>query len=555
MLRVSFSLPIDAIPFPNDTAAVSGGLKRYAAQLLEIDGGEFSLTVAKRSLDARKGRPFLYVWAVDVHLSDKNKEKKIYRDKKKYAPAVIEYIENEEVYSFPYSACKAAVRPVVVGFGPAGIFCALMLARCGLNPIVVERGGSVDERVKAVERFFHQQILDENCNIQFGEGGAGTFSDGKLNTLIKDKNYRGYFVLNEFVKAGAPANILYVNKPHIGTDKLRQVVKNIRNEIIALGGEVLFNTALKDIDIENNRICGLQCADSAGRLFEIKTDTVFLGTGHSARDIFSMLAAKGVPMERKPFSIGVRIEHLQSEIDKTQYRNYAKNPYLPPADYKLVFHTKNGRALYTFCMCPGGIVVAASSEKGGVVTNGMSYHARDGENANSALLVTVQPQDLFSDSLFAGVELQRQLERKAFELGGGGYKAPCQCVGDFFERKTTTTFGKVRPTYPCGVTGSNLHELFPAFVTETLREGILGMETLLKGFSAPDAVLTAPESRSTSPIRILRGEHMQSAVQGLYPIGEGAGYAGGIMSAAIDGIKAAECYCSKIENFSYVKNS
>jgi len=549
MLRISFSLPIDAIPNINDTAAVSGGLKRYASQLLKINEEAFTLTVTKRSLDARKGRPFLYVWAVEVHFNDKEKEKKIYRDRKRYAPAVIEYIEKEEAYAFPYSACQAAARPVVAGFGPAGIFCALMLARCGLNPIVVERGGSVDERVKAVETFFRRQILDENCNIQFGEGGAGTFSDGKLNTLIKDKNYRGYFVLNEFVKAGAPADILYINKPHIGTDRLREVVKNIRNEIIALGGEVLFNTALKDIYIENSRICGILCADSAGRQFEIKTDTVFLGTGHSARDVFALLAKKGVPMERKPFSVGVRIEHLQSEIDKTQYRNYAGSPCLPAADYKLVFHTKNGRALYTFCMCPGGTVVAASSEKGGVVTNGMSYHARDGENANSALLVAVQPQDLPSDSLFAGVELQRQLERKAFELGGGSYKAPCQLVGDFFERKATTTFGRVKPTYPCGVTGAVLHELFPSFVTETLREGILGMDALLKGFAAPDAALTAPESRSTSPIRILRGGDMQSEVRGLYPIGEGAGYAGGIMSAAIDGIKAAESYCAKISKF------
>lgn len=542
MLRLSFSLPIDAIPFPNDAAAVSGGLKRYAAKLLKINE-DFSLTVTKRSLDARKGRPFLYVWSVDISLPDIEKEKSIYRERKKYAPASIEYIEKEEVYSFPYSACKAAVRPVVVGFGPAGLFCALMLARCGLNPIVIERGGTVDERVKAVERFFNQQILDENCNIQFGEGGAGTFSDGKLNTLVKDKNYRGYFILNEFVKAGAPSDILYINKPHIGTDRLREVVKNIRNEIFALGGEVLFNTSLKDIFIEDNRIRGILCADSTGKQFDIQTDTVFLGTGHSARDIFEMLAKKGVPMERKPFSVGVRIEHLQSEIDKTQYRNYAGSPYLPPADYKLVFHTENGRALYTFCMCPGGTVVAAASEKGGVVTNGMSFHARNGENANSALLVTIQPQDLSGDSIFEGVNLQRELEKKAFVLGGGGYKAPCQCVSDFFEGKATTSFGRVKPTYPCGVTGADLNSLFPAFVTETLRDGLIGMETLLKGFSAPDAVLTAPESRSTSPIRVLRGENMQSTIQGLYPIGEGAGYAGGIMSAAIDGIKAAERYC------------
>jgi uncharacterized FAD-dependent dehydrogenase len=544
MLKISFSLPIDAIPFSTDTAAVSGGLKRYAAQLLKIDEGEFSLSITKRSLDARKGRPFLYIWSVDIELADSKKEKNIYKERKKYAPANIDYIENEEVYSFPYSACKAAFRPVVVGFGPAGLFCALMLARCGLNPIILERGGSVDERVKAVDRFFQQSILDENSNIQFGEGGAGTFSDGKLNTLVKDKNYRGYFILNEFVIAGAPGDILYINKPHIGTDRLREVVKNIRNEIISLGGEVLFNTTLKDIFIENNSICGIQCADNiSGKAFEFKTDTVFLGTGHSARDIFTLLAGKKVPMERKSFSVGVRIEHLQSEIDKTQYRNYAGSLYLPPSDYKLVFHTKNGRALYTFCMCPGGTVVAAASEKGGVVTNGMSFHARSGENANSALLVSVQPQDLCGDSIFEGVELQRQLEKKAFALGGGSYKAPCQCVGDFFERKTTTSFGRVKPTYSCGVTGVDLNTFFPDFVTETLRDGLLGMETLLKGFSAPDAVLTAPESRSTSPIRILRGDNMQSTVGGLYPIGEGAGYAGGIMSAAIDGLKAAECYC------------
>ncbi|OGO89808.1 MAG: hypothetical protein A2Y15_05000 [Clostridiales bacterium GWF2_36_10] len=537
MLRLSFSLPIET--------ADNDGLKNHAQKLLGLNERDIiSLSPFKRSLDARKGRPFLYVWTVDITLTDIKKEKLIFNERKNQIPN-LEYIEKELLYSFPLTSFEIKTRPVIAGFGPAGIFCALMLARAGAYPIILERGGSVNERVMAVDTFFKDKKLDENCNIQFGEGGAGTFSDGKLNTLVKDKNYRGYFVLQEFVRAGAPDDILYINKPHIGTDRLREVVKNIRKEIISLGGEVLFNTRLTDIIIKNGSLTGV-FYESNGKQSEIKTDTLFLGTGHSARDIFTILNNKSVPLERKPFSVGVRIEHLQSEIDKTQYRNYAGSPYLPSSDYKLVYHTKNGRTLYSFCMCPGGIVIAAASENGGIVTNGMSYHARDGINANSALLVTVQPQDLPDDSLFAGVELQKQLEKKAFLFGDGDFKAPCQCVGDFLQGKATTTFGIVKPSYPCGVLGSDLNKLLPGFITETLRDGLISMDTLLKGFADPEAVLTAPESRSTSPIRIIRGEDMQSSIKGLFPIGEGAGYAGGIMSAAIDGIKAAECYCENI---------
>lgn len=540
MLRFSFSLPIEQ----SGLTANMDGLKKHAVTVLGIPEREIqSLSPFKRSLDARKGRAFLYVWTVDVSLIDSGREKHIFNERKKQLPS-LEYIEKETFYHFPEIKHNTKHRPVVVGFGPAGLFCALMLARSGANPIILERGGTVDERVKKIDTFFKEKKLDENCNIQFGEGGAGTFSDGKLNTLVKDKNFRGYFILQEFVKAGAPEDILYINKPHIGTDRLREVVKNIRKEIISLGGEVLFNTKLTDIIVENGVLAGL-CYEENGKQNEIKTETVFLGTGHSARDIFSILEKKGVPMERKPFSIGVRIEHLQSEIDKTQYRSFAGSPYLPPSDYKLVYHTKNGRALYSFCMCPGGTVIAAASENGGIVTNGMSYHARNGKNANSALLVTVQPDDLPDESLFAGIELQKQLEKKAFLCGGGDFKAPCQCVGDFLERRPTTTFGGVTPSYSCGVTGCDLNTLLPAFFTETLHDGIRGLDTLLKGFANPDAVLTAPESRSTSPIRILRVEDMQSNLKGLYPIGEGAGYAGGIMSAAIDGIKAAEQYCGE----------
>ncbi|PKM62375.1 MAG: hypothetical protein CVU97_05660 [Firmicutes bacterium HGW-Firmicutes-21] len=541
MLRFSLSLPIESAFVKADMTADIDGLSKYIKKALELKEGEIqSLSPFKRSLDARKGRPFLYVWTVDITLSDKAREKHL-ADKHPNT----QFIDKEDIFVFPFSTCASKQRPVIVGFGPSGIFCALMLARAGANPIVLERGGTVEERTRAVESFFTAGILDENNNIQFGEGGAGTFSDGKLNTLVKDKTFRGYYVLKELVKAGAPDEILYLNKPHIGTDRLREVVVGLRREIISLGGEVLFNTRLTDVIIENGVVTGAVCEDKTkGTKREIKTDTLFLAAGHSAIDVFAMLDSRKVPLERKPFSVGVRIEHLQSEIDKTQYRGYAGSPYLPAADYKIVCHTKNGRALYSFCMCPGGIVVAASSENGGVVTNGMSYHARDGINANSALLVTVGPQDLPDNSLFAGVGLQRTIEKKAFLLGGGSYKAPCQCVGDFLERKPSTSFGIIKPSYPLGVTPCDLNKLLPSFITDTLRDGIMGLEKLLKGFSAPEAVLTAPESRSTSPLRIIRGEDMQSVIKGLYPIGEGAGYAGGIMSASIDGVKAAECYLS-----------
>jgi uncharacterized FAD-dependent dehydrogenase len=420
---------------------------------------------------------------------------------------------------------------VVVGFGPCGIFCAYTLAKAGLKPIVIERGADVDTRTKDVNEFLNGGELKENSNVQFGEGGAGTFSDGKLNTGIKDIRCRT--VLEVFAKFGADNKILTDAKPHIGTDVLSNVVKNIRQEIIALGGEVWFNTKLERINFENRKISSVI---ANGEI--IPCDTVVLATGHSARDVFSMLKDQNIEMVRKPFSVGVRIEHLQEDINKALYGEFYNHPSLSAADYKLATHLPNGRGVYTFCMCPGGEVINSTSEENSLTVNGMSNSGRDGVNANSALLVGLEPEDFEGDDVLAGCEFQRKIEKKAYEIMGG--KVPVTTVGQFCYGKEFK-ITKVKPTVKPQYAFANFSEIFPLFVTESLKDGILEFDKKIKGFASESAVLTAPETRSSSPVRIVRDEEYQSvSAKGLYPAGEGAGYAGGIMSAAVDGMRVAE---------------
>ena len=517
MLRINIKLPLGT---PEE-------LSKAVASRLGMREEAFTLIPRKRSVDAREAPTF--VWTADLSFRDPKVEKSLLKKHGKLLTVAPE----EQPYAFPVPDSLPATRPLVVGFGPAGIFCGLMLARSGFRPIILERGSDMPRRAEAVDTFFREGVLQGECNLQFGEGGAGAFSDGKLNTLVKDKSFRGYFALEQLVKAGAPEELLWLNKPHVGTDLLREVIVNLREEICALGGEVRFDTKAEELLSEEGIVKGVRLADGTC----IESDTVVLAIGHSARDTFRMLREKGISMEKKPFSVGVRIEHPQTLIDLSQYG--CERGSFPPADYKLVCHTENGRTVYSFCMCPGGVVVAAASDEDGVVTNGMSYHARDGKNANSALLCEIFPQDVGED-LFAGMAFQRELEKAAFLVGGGGHKAPAQRVGDFLENKPSQSFGSVEPTYSRGVTPSDLREVLPGYVCDALAEALPYFGRRIKGFDAPDAVMTAVESRSTCPVRILRDEDMEAPLKGLYPIGEGAGYAGGIISAAIDGIKCAE---------------
>lgn len=499
-----------------------------AAESLKVKKEEIkTLTVFRKSIDARKKDEIMFIYALDVELYNDIKI-----SKRNNNVAVVEpfIYEAESTGEKPLNN-----RPVIVGSGPAGLFCALLLAEKGYNPIILERGKKVKERVKDIEKFWKDGTLNESSNIQFGEGGAGTFSDGKLNTLIKDRSKRGKKVLEEFVEAGAPSEITYVNKPHIGTDLLRNVLVSIRKKIISLGGTFRFEECVTDIKIKDNSIYRVVTESDI-----IETDILVLAIGHSARDTFEMLNNK-LELTAKPFSIGVRVEHPQKMISEAQYGEMAGHPNLGPADYKFVHKCKNGRSVYTFCMCPGGLVTASASENGGVVTNGMSFHERDLENANSAVVVSINPEDYGGENdPMAGIEFQRQWERKAFELGGGNYRAPVQLFKDFKEKKVSTSFGEIYPTYRPGSTFANLWDCLPGYVCESLVEGISAFGNWLTDYDRPDAVLTGVETRTSSPLRITRDDDLQSNVRGIYPCGEGSGYAGGIMSASIDGLKVAE---------------
>ena len=491
-----------------------------------------SLKVTRKSIDSRNKADLFFVCNVEVEVEGNEDD---FLPKGKSTRVTI-----AEPFKYPDVAVKrsSTLRPIIAGFGPAGIFAALTLAQAGLRPIILERGRDVDGRAKDVKKFWTARNLDENSNGQFGEGGAGTFSDGKLTTGIKDKLC--HKILSEFVENGAPEEILFSAKPHIGTDKLGSVVKSIRQKIIALGGEVRFESQLTKLIVRNNAIHGVAYTDKNGAELELETDAIILAIGHSARDTVEMLYAMGIKINQKPFSVGARIEHPREMIDQAQYGRFAGNPALGAAEYKLSCHPLHGRGAYTFCMCPGGTVVTASSEKGGLVVNGMSAFARNGRNSNSALLVGIDTQDFGSEHPLAGIHLQRKMEQNAFKLGGSDYTAPAQLVGDFLNNTPSTKLGAIKPTCTTGVAMSDIRKILPKKVTDNMAKALVAMNRQLVGFAMPEAVLTAPETRSSSPVRILRDEFYQTEqVRGLYPCGEGAGYAGGIVSAGVDGIRCA----------------
>lgn len=506
-------------------------LRLAAAKKLAVKAEDIqSLRIVKKSVDARDKGDVHFVYSVDVSV----KQEDAVLRRLRFGTAV--KVE-EDVKVRPVPAASFARRPVVAGAGPAGLFAALTLATAGAMPILIERGKAVDARAKDIDILMHEGILNEESNVLFGEGGAGAFSDGKLTTGIKSPLCRD--VLQTLVRCGAPEEILYLQKPHIGTDLLRGVVKNLREEIRALGGEVLFETKLTGLLIEKGALRGVTALHS-GQELQIETDTLVLAIGHSARDTCRMAYMSGLPMAQKPFSVGARIEHPQCLINKSQYGKFAGHPKLGAADYKLSVRTPDGRGAYTFCMCPGGVVIPAASQQGGICVNGMSYHARAGENANSALLVGVTPLDFGDDHPLAGHDYQRALEQAAFRLGGGRFFAPAQRVEDFLKGRASAHTGSVNPSYRPGVTPSDLAACLPKYIVENMRLGILQMDRQLNGFAHPDALLTGVETRSSSPVRILRDESCQSKIQGIFPAGEGAGYAGGIMSAAVDGIACAQ---------------
>ena len=573
----------DRIPAPHPESA----LRQMAAQALGIDAeGIDQLHVFKRSFDARKA-DLLAVFIVDVSLKDSSSE----------AALIAKFPKHPHIQATPnmtwQAPCHAPAhfgqhdgeRPVVVGFGPCGIFAALSLAQMGFKPIVIERGSPVRQRTKDTWGLWRKQTLNPESNVQFGEGGAGTFSDGKLYSQIKDPRHLGRKVMNEFVQAGAPSDILFAAHPHIGTFKLVRVVENLREQIIALGGEVRFGQRVVDIDIEatasGRQVTGLHMADrNTGAHSYLATHHVVLALGHSARDTFTLLYERGVYMEAKAFSVGVRIEHPQSVIDAARWGRHAGHPLLGAADYKLVHHAQNGRAVYSFCMCPGGTVVAATSEAGRVVTNGMSQYSRNERNANAGMVVAIEPADYPVDTAswqaafgeqdglkwatqaqamsqqmpkayhpLSGMVLQRQLESKAYVAGGENYTAPGQLVGDFLAKRASKEFGDVVPSYQPGVSLGDLAQVLPSYAIEAMREALPVFGRKIKGYDMKDAVLTGVETRTSSPLKMTRGENFQSLnTQGLYPAGEGASYAGGILSAGVDGIKVAEALAQSLCN-------
>ena len=503
--------------------ATETDIKLQAAQKLgvsEADLRDFKIT--KKSVDARNKKNVHFVYSVDCE-------------------APLSSLKDKDIETVPpteelhFNIKSDGVRPVVVGSGPAGMFAALALAEAGLNPIVLERGADVETRTKKVHSFWQGGVLDCDTNVQFGEGGAGTFSDGKLMTGIKKDKFVAK-VINEFYAAGAPQEILYLAKPHIGTDKLRLVVQNMRRKIIGLGGEYRFGHKLSGLKVQNGVLKAVTVQNGTTE-YELPATRLFLAIGHSARDTFEMLLKSGLYMQQKPFSVGARIEHKQKLINQAQYGPAAQSHYLGAADYKLATHLPNGRGVYTFCMCPGGQVVAAASEQGRVVTNGMSEFARDKVNANAALLVGVDSRDFGSDAPLAGMAFQRRLEEAAFKFGGQNYGAPVQLVGDFLARHASKKGGEVLPSYQPAVTWSNLDLVLPPEITDAMRAGIVEMSRKLHGFDSFDAVLTGVETRSSSPVRMVRDETMQANIKGIFPCGEGAGYAGGITSSAADALK------------------
>jgi len=524
MLRITeLKLPLD---HPENM------LKTTILERLGISAEELTTyTIFRQGYDARKRNAILLVYTVDVEA----RNEKAILNRLKNDPHIS--LTPDSSYRFVAQAPEnLALRPVIIGTGPCGLFAGLILAQMGFRPIILERGKKVRERTKDTFGLWRQRVFNPESNVQFGEGGAGTFSDGKLHTQIKDPNHYGRKVLTELVKAGAPAEILYVSKPHIGTFRLVSVVEQLRATIESLGGKIRFQSRVDDIDIDNGQVRAVVLAD--GEI--IPTNHVLLAVGHSARDTFKMLYDRGVYIEAKPFSIGFRIEHPQSLIDTCRFGENAGHPLLGAADYKLVHHCSNGRSVYSFCMCPGGTVVAATSEEGHVVTNGMSQYSRNERNANSGIVVGITPDDYPGHPL-AGIDFQRRLEASAFKLGGETYEAPGQLVGDFLAKRPSSTLGTVHPSYTPGVHLCDLSSALPEYAITAIREAIPAFDKKIKGFAMKDAVLTGVETRTSSPVRIKRNEHYQSLnTKGLYPAGEGAGYAGGILSAAVDGIRVAE---------------
>ncbi|WP_416400677.1 NAD(P)/FAD-dependent oxidoreductase [Alicycliphilus denitrificans] len=563
MIRLSeIKLPLAALPADAPDTHPEAALRAQAAAALGIaPAGLAALHVHKRSFDARKA-DLLAVYIVDVALADPAQESALLA--RHAADPHIQPTPDMAWRPVGHAPAAGMERPVVVGFGPCGIFAALVLAQMGLAPIVLERGKAVRERTRDTWGLWRRRELNPESNVQFGEGGAGTFSDGKLYSQIKDPRHLGRKVLQEFVAAGAPPEILYAAHPHIGTFRLVKMVQALRAQIIALGGEVRFEQRVTDVLLEDRRLSALRVLDlRTGQESELATSHAVLALGHSARDSFAMLHARGVAMQAKPFSVGVRIEHPQGVIDRARWGRHAGHPLLGAADYKLVHHASGGRTVYSFCMCPGGTVVAATSEPGRVVTNGMSQYSRAERNANAGMVVGVDPRDYPRDPAafeallgathgvealppgqahpLAGVVLQRQLESRAFALGGGDYNAPAQRVGDFLARRASAALGEVEPSYKPGVTLASMDDALPAYATEAMREALPAFARKIRGYDMADAVLTGVETRTSAPLRIDRGENFQSLnTPGLYPAGEGAGYAGGILSAGVDGIKVGE---------------